>query len=99
MALEHAPHLHNTIPRYDSSITEPVQEGFSLMGVFSGTNDPYKDERIHPICWSRVWVFPTYVLYPVLCDYGNIPNWYSISRKGVIVGLSPKHAIIVGNIL
>ena len=80
MALEHDAHLNNTILIYGSSITEVGQEGFSPMEICSEDTEPCKDENIHPICCSRVWVCPTYFLDPVICDGENIPKWMPISH-------------------
>ena len=72
MALDYAAHLHNKFTIYEFMNTKSGQEGFITMTIFYGANDPWKDECIHPLNCSTVWGCPTFVLYPVIQDDGNI---------------------------
>ena len=44
------------------------------MKIFYGYIDPGKDELIHTLQRSILWVLPAYVLNSVLCDGAKIPK-------------------------
>ena len=75
MKLNNAALPPNKILIYYLSTTESRKEGFSPMKILYGSNDTGKDELIHTLQWSILWVFPAYVLNSVLRDGGEIPKW------------------------
>ena len=74
MKLNNAALLLNKIMIYDLSTTESWKEGLSPMKIFYGYTDPGKDERIHTLQRSILWVLPAYVLNSVLRDGAKIPK-------------------------
>ena len=74
MKLNNAALLLNKIMIYDLSTTESWKEGLSPMKIFYGYTDPGKDERIHTLQRSILWVLPAYVLNLFVRDGGNIPK-------------------------
>ena len=46
------------------------------MEIFYGSTDPGKDELIHTLQRSILWVLHDYVINSVLLDGGNIPRWH-----------------------
>ena len=75
MKLNNSALLIKTIQIYYYSTTESWKEGFSPMKIFYGSTDPGKDELIHTLQRSILWVLPAYVLNLFLRDGGNIPKW------------------------
>ena len=74
MKINNAVLLINKIQIYYYSTTESWKEGLSPMKIFYGYTDPGKDERIHTLQRSILWVLPAYVLNSVLCDGAKIPK-------------------------
>ena len=74
MNINNAVLLINKIQIYYYSTTESWKEGLSPMKIFYGYIDPGKDERIHTLQRSILWVLPAYVLNSVLRDGSKIPK-------------------------
>ena len=74
MKLNNAALLLNKVLIYDLSTNESRKEGFSPMNIFYEYTDPGKDERIHTLQRSILWVLPAYVLNSVLRDGAKIPK-------------------------
>ena len=85
-AVEYSVDVHNHLPRRDN--------GLSPLEMLSKTHsDPSHLQNFH------VWGCPLYVLDPNLADGQRIPRWNPRSRRGVFLGLSPRHATSVPRVL
>ena len=86
-AMEQAVFLYNHMPSERNSLA-PVE-------LFTGT----KLFSYDALSRARVWGCPCYVLDPRLQDGKRIPKFTPRSRRGVYLGVSPKHSTTVGRIL
>ena len=85
MAMKHAEHILNHTPR---------ENNVCPLDVVTKTTVPRSVlQDLH------VWGCPVYVLDPKLQDGIKIPKFNPRSRRGLHVGLSPKHAATVPSIL
>ena len=85
LALQHAAHLYNEIPKPSSGIA-PVEIWTTSKSSYSAF------KHAHP------WGCPAMVLHPKLQDGHKIPKWEARARKGQYVGASALHASSVGMI-
>jgi len=79
MAVDYAVYIYNHLPRKDL--------GLSPMDLYSGSKWPI--DKVHDL---HVWGCPLYVLDPAMQDGKKLPRWKPRSRRGVFLGLSPKHS-------
>ena len=85
MAIKHAEHLLNHLPSNNN---------VCHLDLMLGTTVPRSHLRdLH------VWGAPCYVLDPKLQDGHKIPKFNSRSRRGLYLGMSPRHASTVPLVL
>ena len=81
MAIDYAVWLYNHMPKAN---------GIAPIDLLSRTTVPR-----HGLKDAHVWGCPVYVLDPKLQDGKKIPKFNPRSRRGVFMGLSPKHSSTV----
>jgi hypothetical protein len=86
-ALDQAVFLWNNMPQTRTRLA-PLE-------LFTGTKfGSHKQlQRAH------VWGCPVFVLDPMLQDGKKIPKWKPRARRGLYVGVSPRHSTTVGRVL
>ena len=79
LAVQHAVHILNRIPREDS--------GLSPLELF--TRKTWSRDKFHQF---HVWGSPAYVLDATIADGKKLPRWKPRSARTQYVGLSTKHS-------
>ncbi len=87
MAVLHAAHLMNRVPRRDTANRSSIEL------LTNSILDPQEYSDLH------VWGSPVYVLDPGISKGGKIPKWKPRSRRGVYMGVSEKYASSVPKVL
>ena len=86
MAVAHATFLSNHVPSLDT--------GISPHDLFTRTR--WEQRKFHDL---HVWGCPVYVLDKAMADGKKLPRWKPRSTRGILMGLSTRHATTVPLVL